>query len=107
MKQCLDKRNKETRSGASHTKLPKCKYFDQLSFMHDKVSSRQTESNVSLEPACSESTDADDSTTTESLSKEEPGKRKNSEIPDWKGKRAKQDLGLAVDAMLLSAIKDN
>ena len=73
--------------------------------MHDKVSSRQTESNVSLEPTCLESTDTDDSTTTE-LSKEEPIKRKNSENPHGKGKRAKQDLGLAVDAMLLSTIKD-
>ena len=74
--------------------------------MHDKVSSRQTESNVSLKPNCLESTDTDDSTTTELLSKEKPVKRKNSENPHGKGKRTKQDLGLAVDAMLLSTIKD-
>ncbi|XP_065069816.1 uncharacterized protein LOC135694869 [Rhopilema esculentum] len=96
LKRCLDKRNKETRSGASHTNLPKCKYFDQLSFMHDKVSSRQTESNVSLEPTeptCSELTDRDVCPSTDLLSKEEPVKRKNLEIPNGKGKKARQGLG--------------
>ena len=54
--------------------------------MHDKVSSRQTKSNVSLEPTCSESTDADDSTTTELLSKGEPVKGKIQKFHMGRGK---------------------
>ncbi|XP_057304435.1 uncharacterized protein LOC130641582 [Hydractinia symbiolongicarpus] len=35
-----------SRSGAAGATLPKCKLFEQLSFMHDNVSNRHTVSNV-------------------------------------------------------------
>lgn len=48
MKRCIDKRSRLTRSGAAAHTLPKCKYFDTLLFLHDKVSNRETSSNVIL-----------------------------------------------------------
>ena len=45
-KRCIDKRARLTKSGAPAHALPKCKYFDQLMFVHDKVKNRETESNV-------------------------------------------------------------
>ena len=35
-----------TRSGAPKSYLPKCKYFNQLQFIHDKVTNKQTDSNL-------------------------------------------------------------
>ena len=46
MKRCLDKRSNATKSGAAASKLAKCKYFKQLSFLHSKVSNKPTESNL-------------------------------------------------------------
>ena len=46
MKRCLDKRNRLTRSGAARHALPKCKYFDSLLFIHDKISNHDTTSNI-------------------------------------------------------------
>ncbi len=47
-KRCLDKRNRLTRSGAGARSLPTCRYFQNLLFLRDKVSNKETESNVSL-----------------------------------------------------------
>ena len=41
---CLNKRNKLTKSGAS--KLPKCKFFEQMAFLHEKTGNKPTQSNV-------------------------------------------------------------
>ena len=49
LSKCLKKRDLMTRSGASAGKLPKCKLFDQLLFVRDTVSNRQSVSNVSIE----------------------------------------------------------
>ena len=46
LKKCLDRRSKVMRSGATASKLATCKYFDQLSFLHNKVSNKPTESNL-------------------------------------------------------------
>ena len=54
LKKCLDKRNRMTKSGAAAMTLPKCLYFDQLSFLHEKSANKPTESNLcveSLDPA--------------------------------------------------------
>ena len=48
MKRCIDKRSRLTRSGAAGHTLPKCKYFDSLLFLYDKISNRETTSNVTL-----------------------------------------------------------
>ena len=37
-----------TRSGAAACSLPKCKYFDQLMFIRDKVANKETSSNLQL-----------------------------------------------------------
>ena len=42
---CLKKREVLTRSGAGKTKLPTCKFFDQLHFIRDTIIHRSTESN--------------------------------------------------------------
>ena len=106
LKRCLDKRNKETRSGASYTNLPNGKYCDQLALLHDKISSHQAESNVTLESSPLESTFQPECAITESLPKESHAKRKDDEPLYGKGERAKQELGSAVDAMLFSHIKE-
>lgn len=49
-KRCLVKRSEMTRSGAAAQTLPKCKYFNQLQFLQDKVMNKETHSNVSLPP---------------------------------------------------------
>ena len=35
-KKCLDKRSSVTKSGAVACSLPKCKYFDEMAFLHGK-----------------------------------------------------------------------
>ena len=47
-KRCLDKRNRMTRSGAANHTLPTCRYYEQLHFLNDKVSSQETTSNIVL-----------------------------------------------------------
>lgn len=48
MKRCLDKRNRLTRSGAAAHTLPKCKFFDVLMFLNDKISNQETQSNIDI-----------------------------------------------------------
>ena len=47
LKKCLDKRNRMTRSGAAAVNLPKCQYFDQMAFLHEKSVNKVTETNLS------------------------------------------------------------
>ena len=46
LKRCIDKRRNLTRSGAAASSLPKCKYFDVMRFLYDRVSSKPSESNL-------------------------------------------------------------
>ena len=46
MKKCLDKRQQMSKSGAAASSLPKCKYFEQMTFPHDKTANRPTDSNI-------------------------------------------------------------
>ena len=48
LKKCLDKRNQMTRSGAAASTLPKCKFFEQMAFLHEKSANKATESNVDI-----------------------------------------------------------
>ena len=48
LKKCLDKRSKMTKSGAAASTLPKCNYFDQMSFLCDKTVNRASDSNIIL-----------------------------------------------------------
>jgi hypothetical protein len=48
LKKCMDRREKATKSGAPHSKLPQCKYFSQLLFLTDKTANKPTVSNVSI-----------------------------------------------------------
>lgn len=47
-KRCKDKRVRMTRSGVAAHVLPKCKYFENLMFLNDKISNQETESNITL-----------------------------------------------------------
>jgi len=51
LKKCLDKRKRLTKSGAAALTLPKCQYFDQMAFLHEKSVNKQTESNLSFQAA--------------------------------------------------------
>ena len=46
LKNCLDKRNELTKSGAAASKFPKCKFFEQMTFLHEKTGNKPTQSNV-------------------------------------------------------------
>lgn len=46
LKKCLDKRQRMTKSGAAASSLPRCKYFEQMKFLHEKTSNQATESNL-------------------------------------------------------------
>ena len=48
MMRCLKKINEVQKSGASASKMPTCKLFDQLLFLRDFVSNRETNSNITL-----------------------------------------------------------
>ena len=37
-----------TKSGAPASVLPKCKYFEQMRFLHEKKAKRNTETNLEL-----------------------------------------------------------
>jgi hypothetical protein len=129
LKKCLDRRSKAFKSGAAASKLPTCKYFDQLSFLHCKVSNKHTESNltqaIEVEDtqltdnpasavttqslACSNSTTAT-STLTKGSSSSAPGKNKaESEIiPYTPAKRSKSraEMAFAVDTLLVKTLQD-
>ena len=47
LKKCLDKRNRMTRSGAAVVNLPKCQYYDQMAFLHEKSVNKVIETNLS------------------------------------------------------------
>ena len=47
---CNKRRDLATRSGAGYKLLPECAYFNQLSFLRDTVTSKQSESNFTLTP---------------------------------------------------------
>ena len=42
----MDKRRCLTRSGAAGSTLPKCQFFDQIAFLHEKSGNKPTESNM-------------------------------------------------------------
>ena len=48
LKKCLEKRKQMTRSGAAASSLPKCKYYEQMEFLHEKTANMVTESNIIL-----------------------------------------------------------
>ena len=47
LKKCLDKRNCMTGSGAAAVNPPKCQYFHQMAFLHEKSVNKVTETNLS------------------------------------------------------------
>ena len=115
---CIDKRARLTRSGAATDSLPKCKYFDQLLFIHDKVKNRETESNVNL----GDSNEEQEQSSTESIctmqtnpsrSSTPTTKRANSDEMDGlyytptSAKTSKRnELSMQVDAMLVKSLND-
>ena len=48
LKNCLDKRNRLSRSGAPARELPKCQLFDQMAFLCEMSANKPTESNLPL-----------------------------------------------------------
>lgn len=48
MKRCIVKRANMTKSGAEANTLPKCKYFNQLQFLQEKITNKETVSNFSF-----------------------------------------------------------
>ena len=48
LKRCLAKRANMSKSGAEAHTLTKCKYFDQLQFLQEKITNKETVSNLSF-----------------------------------------------------------
>jgi hypothetical protein len=113
LKRCLDRRNREMRSGAAACKTSTCKYFENLAFLQDKIANRDTVSNVKLGLG---------STADSSLLPEQPVVTiKDEETPSVKKRKTlygvicsheKRPVSRArkasdqVDTMLLKALKD-
>lgn len=130
LKKCLDRRSKATRSGAAASKPATCKYFDQLSFLHSKVSNKPTESNLTPVTEVEDTPSVQDnpstftvtqsvpsptiSTTTSALAKgissSAPGKKsaESELIPYTPAKRSKSraEMAYAVDALLVKTLQD-
>lgn len=130
LKKCLDRRSKATKSGSAASKLATCKYFDQLSFLHSKVSNKPTESNltpvIEVEDTPSVQVNPSASTVTQSVpcpknptmmstlakdtSSSVSGKNKaESEIiPYTPAKRSKSraEMAYAVDTLLVKTLQD-
>ena len=49
LKKCLNKRNELTKSGAVASKLPKCNFFEQMAFLHEKTGNKPMQSNVNYD----------------------------------------------------------
>ncbi|XP_057295971.1 uncharacterized protein LOC130624932 [Hydractinia symbiolongicarpus] len=50
LKKCLDRRTRMTKSGAAASSLPKCNYFEQMSFLYERAPMNfPTESNVRIQ----------------------------------------------------------
>ena len=63
LKKMLGQAKSKSRSGAAASSLPKCRFFDQMAFLHEKSANKSTESNVTVNiptsevisaPSCSE-----------------------------------------------------
>ena len=48
-RRCTQKRQLKQRSGAGSSKLPVCKYFEQLQFLNDTVSNEESDGNIHIE----------------------------------------------------------
>ena len=118
------------RSGAAASKQATCKYFDQLSFLHSKVSNKPTESNltplIEVEDASSVLENPAASTVTQSvpsstiltmtsalrkgISSSAPGKKssESERIPYTPAKRSKSraDMAYTVDTLLVKTLQD-
>ena len=91
--------------------MAKCKYFDNLKFLSDKVSNKETESNVKLPAPMSAKSSVDIENSFLEISSNKERKRKNEEDgansttvvkPLSKSQRVNQQ----VDTMLVKALKD-
>ena len=49
LKKGLGKRNEVTKSGAVASKLPKCKFFEQMAFLHEEMGNKPTQPNVNYD----------------------------------------------------------
>ena len=93
-----------TRSGASAGKLPKCKLFDQLLFIRDTVSNRQSVSNLSIEgsPVADSEVFTPPASPASSASRKSNSNMESSNIPPKKVKKRPLD---ECDALLIDALK--
>ena len=48
-RRCIQKHQLKQRSGAGSSKLPACKYFEQLEFLRDFVSNEESDGNINIE----------------------------------------------------------
>ena len=90
-----------TRSGAAAGKLPKCKMFDQMTFIKDSVTNRPTTSNLNIE----DSSDMNFPESPASITATPVGgSRRKSNTRKRKLEKPSID---SYDAMLIEALKDD
>ena len=100
-KKCLDRINKATRSGPAASRVTKCKYFEQLSFLYEKTANKSTDRNIPINKISQEG---------ECMGELPQGSAKR-KLPSpettksLKSPKVKADLGLAVDTMLIKTLQ--
>ena len=100
-KKCLDRINKATRSGSAASRVTKCKYFEQLSFLYDKTANKSTDSNIPINKI-SQDGECVGELPQGSAKRKLPSPETTKSL---KSPKAKADLGLAVDTMLIKTLQ--
>ena len=98
-----------TRSGAAVSSLPKCKYFEQMRFLHEKTANRPTESNIIQGATAMQSEDVLDSPLTPQISVEpvviNGTKRKASDTPSSSGSQGFKNRQERFDNAILKELE--
>ena len=100
-KKCLDRINKATRSGSAASRVTKCKYFEQMSFLYDKTANKSTDSNIPINKI-SQDGECMGELPQESAKRKLPSPETKKRL---KSPKTKADLGLAVDTMLIKTLQ--
>ena len=126
-KKCLDRQNRASKSGSAASKVSKCKYYDQLTFLFDKTANQPTESNIAIptipllmqdvdSPRSIDETQELTPLTPIDISSQPKGLPKRKALSPCeftpppgkavKSGKGKADLGLAVDTMLIKTLQN-
>lgn len=111
----MDRQSRAMKSGAAATKVPKCKFYNELAFLTDKTANRPTETNINTskdiigeQDSCTQSScgiaGAEEVITgTKRKTQETVGKSPNKYT---KSSKARADMDYALDTMIVKTLHD-